>query len=298
MKEGAMTEKAVNPVDPGRGQCDPRNTLNDLTGREWVYFLNSVEVTAYPVSGPESYGHDLRKVHPSPKPPQLMARLIEFFTKRGGWVLDPFVGVGGTLLGCSLTGRHGVGIDLNPDYVSVYKEVCRREGLAEQAALVADARHLDELPEVRNCVFDLILTDPPYCDMMARRKTGQKKKRKGAGSPTPFTDNPKDLGNLAYDEFLEELRGILARSLQFLKDKGYLVLFCKDFQPTREYDNLLHADVVRELYKVPGLSFKGYKIWYDRTITLYPFGYPYTYVSNQLHQFILIFRKELRSPGL
>ena len=26
------------------GQRDSRNTLNDLTGKEWVYFLNSVEL--------------------------------------------------------------------------------------------------------------------------------------------------------------------------------------------------------------------------------------------------------------
>src|SRR6476469_10688846 len=81
---------------------DPRNRLNDLTGREWVHFLSSVEATAYPTSGPQSYGHKLRRAHPSPKPPQLMRRIIEFFTRRDEWVLDPFMGVGGTLLGCAL----------------------------------------------------------------------------------------------------------------------------------------------------------------------------------------------------
>src|SRR4051812_6201857 len=56
---------------------DPRNRLNDLTGREWVHFLSSVEATAYPTAGPNSYGHNLRRAHPSPKPPQLMRRIIE-----------------------------------------------------------------------------------------------------------------------------------------------------------------------------------------------------------------------------
>src|SRR5215217_3031633 len=100
------------------GTPHPRNHLNDLTGREWVHFLSSVEATAYPTTGPQSYGHNLRRVHPSPKPPQLMGRIIQFFTRQDEWVLDPFMGVGGTLLGCAMTGRNGLGVDLSPDYVA------------------------------------------------------------------------------------------------------------------------------------------------------------------------------------
>ena len=33
---------------------------------------------------------------------------------------------------------------------------------------------------------------------------------------------------------------------------------------------------------------------YDKSINLFPYGYPYAYVGNQLHQYILIFRKELK----
>ena len=90
------------------GEVDPRNRLNDLTGREWVYALRSVISTSYPTSGPESYAHDLRRAHPSPKPPQLLAELVRFFTRRGGHVLDPFAGVGGTLLACTLEARTAV----------------------------------------------------------------------------------------------------------------------------------------------------------------------------------------------
>jgi len=70
----------------------PRNTLNELSGEEWLYFTKSVWTTAYP----SELGHTLRKQHGANKPPRLMARLIEFFTKSGELVLDPFAGVGGT----------------------------------------------------------------------------------------------------------------------------------------------------------------------------------------------------------
>src|SRR3989441_10883951 len=145
---------------------DPRNHLNDLTGREWVHFLSSVEATAYPTTGPHSYSHKLRRVHPSPKPPQLIRRLVEFFTRQGEWVLDPFMGVGGSLLGCSLAGRNGVGIELSREYVETYHKVAAHESLCPQTAITADARQMLSLPQVYERVFDMVLTDPPYGDMM------------------------------------------------------------------------------------------------------------------------------------
>ena len=310
-------EKTLN-----RGEVDSRNTLNDLTGKEWVYFLNSIELiegepnlltgeklndmseeqwtanqsplidTFYPTSGEHSHAHHIRKKHPSPKPPQLMKRLIEFFTKKDGWVLDPFVGVGGTLLGCSMAGRRGVGVDLSQEYLDLYRKAAESLDLEPQTVYQGDARHLDKIFNQEDYLFDLILTDPPYGDMLSRKRTGERKKRTGDDSPTPFTSDESDLGNLGADQFYEALKSIIVQSMVFLKVKGYVVVFCKDLQPTAEHHNLIHADVVNTLVEIPNLRFKGYKIWYDKSMNLYPFGYPYAYVSNQMHQFILIFRKE------
>jgi DNA modification methylase len=270
-------------------EVDPRNRLNELTGREWTYALRSVITTRYPTSGPDAYAHDLRRAHPSPKPPQLIAELVRFFTRRDGHVLDPFAGVGGTLLACSMEGRSAVGVDLSPEYAAIYAAVCERLGLAPQPYLVGDSRRLADFSEVAGRPFDLILTDPPYAAMMAREKTGERKKR-GQGAATPFTASPDDLGNLGYWEFLAELRGVLAGALAFLKPRGHLVLFTKDLQPTAEHHNMLHADITAALRELPGLEFRGYRIWHDQSLNLYPFGYPFAFVANQQHQFILIFR--------
>jgi len=268
---------------------DPRNKLNDLSGREWTYALRSVISTRYPTRGPAAYAHDLRRAHPSPKPPQLMAELVRFFTRRGGHVLDPFAGVGGTLIACSLEGRSAVGVDLSPSYAEIYAAVCARLELAPQPYLVADARHLAALPVVTERPFDLILTDPPYAAMMARAKSGERKKR-GQGGATPFTASADDLGNLDYWSFLEALRGVIAGALPLLRPHGYLVLFTKDLQPTAEHHNMLHADIVTAMRTLPGLEYRGYRIWHDQGANLYPFGYPFAFVANQQHQFILIFR--------
>jgi DNA modification methylase len=154
---------------------------------------------------------------------------------------------------------------------------------------VGDARRLAELEAVRQRPFDLILTDPPYAQMLAKERTGERKKR-GRSDPTPFTDSDADLGNLDYWAFLAALQAILVDALALLRPRGHLVLFTKDQQPTAEHHNMLHADIVAALRNVPGLEFRGYRIWHDQSLNLYPFGYPFAFVANQMHQFILIFR--------
>jgi DNA modification methylase len=276
-----------------RGIYDTRNPLNEMTGKEWVYFLNSVWVTAYPPVA-DKCGFDLRKIHPSPKPPQLMKDLILFFTKRDQWILDPFAGVGGTMLGAQLceNPRNAVGIDINQRYIDAYYEVCSKEGLKPQTLIAGDAENMLSFPEVRNREFHVILTDPPYGDLQNRKKNGHKKKLYGKDDATPYSDNSDDLGNLPYNDFLKKLVSILEIAVTRLISKKYLVVFCGDLQPTAGNPNLLHADMVNAISKIPGIEYKGMRIWHDQAVDLYPFGYPYAFVMNQLHQYILIFRKE------
>ena len=194
------------------------NNLNDLTGKEWVYALRSIISTRYPTRGPESYAHDLRRV----QPPQLMAEFVRFFTKRHSHVLDPFAGVGGTLLACTMEHRTCVGIDLSPTYKPVYINVCERLTLDPQPYIIGDARALATFPEVAATPFDLILTDPPYAGMMAKRKTGQRKKQ-GNAAATPFTMSNDDLGNLDYGTFLSALHTVIGNALPYLKPKGHVI---------------------------------------------------------------------------
>ena len=108
----------------------------------------------------------------------------------------------------------------------------------------------------------------------------------------PYTCEAADLGNMSLEDFYNALRHIMELSFTRLKSRGYMVVFCKDFQPQPGSPNLLHADIVRELSKIDGLVYRGMRIWHDQAMSLFPFGYPYSFVMNQIHQYILIFRKE------
>jgi hypothetical protein len=139
--------------------------------------------------------------------------------------------------------------------------------------------------------FSLIAIDPPYGDMMNRDKTGEAAKRGLDTAPTPFTTSSEDLGNLQIAEFYPVFKKSVTEALPHLKHKGHVVVFIKDLQPDKANTNLLHARIIEDLNSIPGLQYLGTKIWADQSVNLYPYGYPYAYVANQIHQYIMIFRK-------
>ena len=161
----------------------PANTLNELPGEEWLYFTKSLLTTAYP----SELGHAARKAHGANKPPRLMARLIEFFSRTGELVLDPFAGVGGTLLGAAIARgpRRAIGIELDPRWAAIHRQVvldlaAERDGLGPELADLGTAdpggpRGFDPsglelrigdalaiLPTLDDGSVDLVATDPPY----------------------------------------------------------------------------------------------------------------------------------------
>ncbi|WP_134773002.1 DNA methyltransferase [Ornithinimicrobium flavum] len=99
----------------------PRNTLNDLTAKEWLSESVSVWTQRGLDSGGPPRGKD-RAPAPAPFSFQDVGRVIAMLTKRNMTVLDPFVGVGSTLKACALLGRRGIGIELNP----VFAELARK----------------------------------------------------------------------------------------------------------------------------------------------------------------------------
>jgi DNA modification methylase len=289
------TKKVILLPDGKKYHID--NHLNDLSGGEWSYFLRSVINTRYLTSGSESYAHHLRKIHPSPKPPQLLRDLIKFFTKENELVLDYFMGVGGTLLGASLCNRKALGIDLSKKFINVYSKANKYLKLQEQKTIQGDTLEvLKEKKQINNFLgnkkFSLIAIDPPYGDMMNREKTGEAAKNKRNTEATPFTKNSKDLGNMDFDLFLEKFSETIELSIPLLKENGHYIVFIKDLQPKGKKSNLLHASIIDKMNKIDGINYVGMKIWADESINLYPYGYPYSFVSNQLHQYIMFFKKK------
>jgi hypothetical protein len=108
---------------------------------------------------------------------------------------------------------------------------------------------------------------------------------------TRYSDDKRDLGNIKdYEEFLDELCKILGECNRVLKKGKYMAIVVSDFRDKSKFI-MFHADLARSLEKF-GLGLRGIKVLYQRHKKIFPYGYPYAYVPNIHHQFILILQKE------
>lgn len=220
-----------------------------------------------------------------------MGELIRFFSKRHGRVLDPFCGTGSSLIACAQLERWGEGIDLTPEYRVLYQEVAQTLAIPMLPYHVGDASQHEVYQSLSVGAFDFVIADPPYLSMLNKRRTGHRAK-KGQSAATPFSDDSRDLGNMHASDFYATLIQTMRLCCTALRHHGHVAIFIKDMQPDAFHHNMLHADVVNAMGAVSQLRFRGYRIWHDANVNMFPFGYPHTFVANQTHQFILIFRKE------
>lgn len=289
------------------------NTLNELSGEEWLYFTKSLWTTAYP----SELGHAARKTHGANKPPRLMARLIEYFTKGDQLVLDPFAGVGGTLLGAAIcrTPRRAIGFELDARWAAVYEGVVRDAALERDGAgpLLADlgpndpggTRTFDasgcrlELGDANELVrgladgsVDLVATDPPYNPQLKITMAGGRLAETHANRRTDYamiSAHPADLANsTSYEEFLDRMGALFEELRRVLKDRGYAVVIVRDAYQDGQY-RFTASDLAARAAAV-GLVPKGDLIWYQAGTRLRPYGYPKSFVPNIVHQHILVFR--------
>jgi DNA modification methylase len=269
----------------------PRNTLNDLSGEEWLYFTKSVITTAFP----SEHGHDLRKAHGANKPPQLMKLLVEFFTQSGGRVLDPFAGVGGTLIGAALCDppRECVGIEINPRWIEVYRQVVERSSGALRGYPLMEGDCLEELARMDEASFDFIATDPPYNVHLERTMCDGRYDGEHANRRTDYdmrSDDPRDLANLeGYEAYLDSMEGVFAACLRVLKPGRYMAVIVRNAYQKGEYV-FSHADLARRA-RAAGFVPKGEKVWYQAGSRLRPYGYPFAYVPNIAHQHIVFLQR-------
>jgi DNA modification methylase len=269
----------------------PKNKLNDLSGEEWLYFTKSVITTAYP----SEHGHDLRKAHGANKPPQLMRSLIEFFTTSEGRVLDPFAGVGGTLIGAAICEppRECVGIEINPKWIEVYQRVVEQSGGTIKGFQIVQGDCLEELERMEESSFDFIATDPPYNVHLERTMCDGRYDEAFANRRTDYdmrSEDPRDLANLdGYESYLGAMERVFGACLRVLRPGRYMAVIVRNAYQAGEYI-FSHADLARRA-KAAGLIPKGEKVWYQAGTRLRPYGYPYAYVPNIAHQHIVILQR-------
>lgn len=269
---------------------DNRNTLNDLTGKEWLKHTKSFYFSQKCADDKDAYAH------PAPFLIKDVEWMIEMFTKKGMIVFDPFLGSGTTAIASFNLGRKCIGIDLNEQYRNLAISRFQKKGMTE-----ADYTYIlgDSLEETDNIeIVDYIITSPPYHNILKndskglRKDSSSKGYRSGSRTGVQYYSNlDNDLGNQeTYLDFLNLFSKIMKKCYEKLKIKKYCSIIISDFTVNKK-EVCVQIDIVREMEKI-GFTFVGTTIILQDNKPLYPFGYPYAYKINHMHQNVITFRKD------
>lgn len=283
------------------GTVDERNKLNDLTGKDW---LPETKSFFYQKGlGADSPEAQIEKQHPAPYSFQDIGKLVNFFTKKGMKVLDPFGGVGSTAKACEVNSRICTSIELSPKWheLSIKRlETETGEGTSKNHIFI-NGDSCEELKKLETNSFDFMVTSPPYWGILEKQDQKVKKKRVANNLATKYSDDNKDLGNVEdYNEFLDILvNNVFMECARVIKNGKYMAIVVSDFRDKSNFISF-HSDLIQKMNNssVTGggiLKLQGVKILIQNHKSLLPYGYPFAYVENIHHQYVLIFRKEGKS---
>jgi DNA modification methylase len=218
--------------------------------------------------------------------PQIPRQLMLRYTKRGDWVLDPFVGSGTTLIECQRLGRNGIGIDINEEVIKKAQELIKKEVNKYNVItkiICGDSQKIDLkkiLKEFNIKFIQLAILHPPYFDIIK------------------FSNKEEDLSNAkSLNDFLNRFGKVLDNVLEVLEPKRFLSIVIGDKYSKGEWIPLgfyVMEEALKRNLKLKSIVVKNFEetrakrnqkeLWRYRALV----GGFYVFK----HEYILIFQKK------
>ena len=236
--------------------------LNELTKEEWAKY----NFTVWNCASANGYFASFDK--------EIPRRLIKYFTFKGDFVFDPFMGSGTALVVAKELGRNAIGIDCSKKAVEF---TIRNIGQIPDGLIIkpihGDSRDLSQFEDEK---FDLIVTSPPYFDIVH------------------YSDEKEQLGNIKnYREFINNVVKVFKECYRVLKRDKFMCIVTADIRKAKQYYPI-HVDYINELTKI------GFKL-HQILINVFNtsgfgkredcMGYPSNFHPWMVHEYILIFQK-------
>ena len=261
--------------------------INDLTATEWIkHSISYFKLPMHKKGVKET-------LHPAAFPVDLAVRFIEMLTHVGDTVLDPFVGSGSTPVACQNLMRNSVCLDLQQKYVDMTRKRISF-GLSDNKQYIYqfDSMNIIKCPYIKRDSISLMITSPPYWDMLNRSRGGsysQHKKRKEKNLPLNYSEDVNDLGNIKdYHDYILKLFEVFNNCKPFLKRDAFLVIVIQNiFGHDKEFYTPAF-DLVKLLGNV--YRVRSEQIWIQPEKMAGIWGYPSTYLTNTHHHYCLVFQ--------
>ena len=195
--------------------------------------------------------------------PQIPRQLMLRYTKKGDWVLDPFVGSGTTLIECRKLGRNGIGIELQKDVIEKAETLIQKEVMEKAEKLIqreenkfnvttkmfqGDSRNINLkniLKQVGINKVQLLIMHPPYYDIIK------------------FSNNPNDLSNAkSIDDFLKMFGEVVDNTYPILENNRYFGLVIGDKYHKGEWIPLgfyCMQEVLKRGYQLKSIIVKNFE---------------------------------------
>lgn len=217
--------------------------------------------------------------------PQIPHQLFTRYTKKGDWILDPFMGSGTSLIEAQRMKRNSIGIELQPEvareaYNRIQTEHCND---CSVKVISGDSQTIDmdkliEMIGIKKLQF--VIMHPPYWDIIR------------------FSENKNDLSNSENLEvFLESFSKVIDNSTKYLEKNRYCACVIGDKYANSqvvplgfycmnkfiEKGFLLKAILVKNFGETKGKA-NQQGIWRYRAITndFYIFKHEYIFVFKKV----------------
>ena len=206
--------------------------------------------------------------------PYIPRNLILRYSKENDLILDQFAGGGTTLVEAKLLNRNIIGIDINPNSISLCKEMVdfEKEKCGNVQIITGDARNLSF---IGNESIDFICTHPPYANIIQYSE-----------------DIDGDLSHLKIPDFLAAMEDVADESFRMLKKNKFCAVLIGD---TRKNGHMIPLGFeVMKVFENAGFKLKEIIIKEQHNCKATGFWKTNSVKYNFLliaHEYLFVFRK-------
>jgi DNA modification methylase len=269
----------------------PATHIGCSTAKEWVKGMVTIQPFYY-----EKRDVRDKDVHPAVFPISLPSHFIKLLTHKGELVLDPFVGIGTTLVAAQDLDRNAVGFDLKEDYVEIARKRLQQSRLTQNSKQIAIGDEAHNIPKyLENETVSLCITSPPYANMLAHERLnksirGNLRRNKHYLKVQQYSDNPLDLGTMSHEQYAKALEEIYSGILPLMRHKAHCIINVNDvWEDNKRIPT--HVYILEALTRA-GFEFRNTFIWDKRDLVnqVGIFGWPNNFISlGATMEFILDF---------